>query len=379
MRKILFQIHLWTGLVLGAVFALLGLSGSLLVYDHAILSIGEKPVPQVHGAGKALPFDAILAAARNVAADRRATATLQIPPTSQAVAVRFQKVGRGGSQQATAVFVDPATARVLELRTENPNPLFAFVHQFHGNLLLGRDGRQIIGWLGLGMLVLGLSGIVLWWPKRGAWKKAFGVRDAAHGYWFHRELHGAVGIWFWAVFVIVSFSGIAIVFPETVRSVVGLGSVPSGPMIDRRGGVDVAPVAGVKPVGVDGALALVKARFPTMEVRSIIIPARRSEALRVSLSSRPDGPVTVAFVDPFRKAIVAVRNPPGVPLENFVARQRPLHAGNGLGAIWRALVFLSGLLPTLFFTTGLVMWVKKRQARKGSSEPVLAGVSNGLG
>jgi uncharacterized iron-regulated membrane protein len=31
--------------------------------------------------------------------------------------------------------------------------------------------------------------------------------------------------------------------------------------------------------------------------------------------------------------------------------------------LWRILVFLSGLLPSLFVTTGIVMWVKKRRAR----------------
>ena len=32
-----------------------------------------------------------------------------------------------------------------------------------------------------------------------------------------------------------------------------------------------------------------------------------------------------------------------------------------LGSVWRFLVFLSGLVPTLFIVTGLIMWWKKRQ------------------
>jgi uncharacterized iron-regulated membrane protein len=40
---------------------------------------------------------------------------------------------------------------------------------------------------------------------------------------------------------------------------------------------------------------------------------------------------------------------------------RPVHQGSGLGVVWRFLVFLSGLVPTLFVVTGIVMWVKKRR------------------
>ena len=39
---------------------------------------------------------------------------------------------------------------------------------------------------------------------------------------------------------------------------------------------------------------------------------------------------------------------------------RPVHQGS-LNGIWRLLVFLSGLAPALFVTTGIVMWLKKRR------------------
>jgi uncharacterized iron-regulated membrane protein len=39
---------------------------------------------------------------------------------------------------------------------------------------------------------------------------------------------------------------------------------------------------------------------------------------------------------------------------------RPVHQCS-LGSVWRFLVFLSGLVPTLFVVTGLIMWWKKRQ------------------
>lgn len=367
LRNGLFQIHLWTGLTLGVVLALIGLSGSILVYDHELLMLGEKPVPRAEARGEALPLDTIVAAARGAVADKRAAATILFPETpGDAAVVRFQRAERGArGGPAIDVYVDPVSGRVLETRKAPFSPIIGFLHQFHGNLALGREGRQVVGWLGVAMLALGITGLILWWPKRGDWKGAFGVRKKARGYWFHRELHGALGIWSWIVFIIVSFSGVAIVFPETMRTIVSAGTaadIPQ-PAFDPRRGPSVEPVKSIKPLGADGAVDLVLSRHPDAAVRSISLPSRRGEAIRVMIGSPDKGPVSPAYVDPWQRTIVAMRNPPGGPLDSFMAWQRPLHAGSGWGGIWRALVFLSGLLPSVFVTTGLVMWLKKRRAR----------------
>ena len=58
------------------------------------------------------------------------------------------------------------------------------VHDIHGSMLVGgREGRALVGWFGVGMLALGISGVVLWWPK-GSWRGAYGVRKDARGWLF---------------------------------------------------------------------------------------------------------------------------------------------------------------------------------------------------
>jgi uncharacterized iron-regulated membrane protein len=58
----------------------------------------------------------------------------------------------------------------------------------------------------------------------------------------------------------------------------------------------------------------------------------------------------------------------------FVAWQRPLHQGLLLGPVWRLLVFLSGLLPTLFLVTGILMWTTKYRRRLAMNAPLAAVV-----
>ena len=54
--------------------------------------------------------------------------------------------------------------------------------------------------------------------------------------------------------------------------------------------------------------------------------------------------------------------------ERMLAWQHALHAGQGLGWVWKILVFLSGLLPLLFAVTGVAMWRLKRR-RELPAEP----------
>jgi len=364
-RAVLFQIHLWTGLTLGIVLAVLGLSGSVLVYHDELLAMTQAPVPRAQAAGVMLPLDALLASAREKFS-KRANATVTLPEKQgDALLVRFQAGSRPGPQRGTDVYVDPASAKVLDVRQAPYNAFIGLMHDLHGRLLIpGREGRQAVGWLGVAMLLLGCTGIVIWWPKRGQWSMAFGVRRNARGYWLYRDLHGAVGIWGLVVFLIVSFSGVAIAFPDTVRSIVTFGaSQPASPTFDLRSGPEVEPVQGRKPIGLDAAVALVKMQTPNADVRRISIPSKRNAAWRVMIGSADDGPVSTAYVDPWNAKIVAMRNASTNGADSFMAWQRPLHQGSGWGALWRILVFLSGLLPSLFVTTGIVMWVKKRRAR----------------
>ena len=66
-RRTLFTIHMWVGLILGILLAALGLSGSMLVYDEAIANF-ISPVPHATTAGQPLPLTMIAGIARDAAA-----------------------------------------------------------------------------------------------------------------------------------------------------------------------------------------------------------------------------------------------------------------------------------------------------------------------
>lgn len=278
--------------------------------------------------------------------------------------------GRGGRgpQGGPETFVDPVSGKVLGTFTPQPSPLAGMAHQIHESMMLGRNGRTLVGALGIGMLFLGLSGLYLWWPKSGQWKYAFIVRPSARGARLYREIHGAFGIWFLLVFLVVTATGIPLAFPGLLgggRPGGGNGGPP--PAAFAQGLGFAAPQAIDVP---DGAKALPLADLVAaaekrtgLKAASLTVPARPDRPVTVTMArTDEDGPPVTASVNPYSGEATA--STPRGPRPPRGLSIRGLHAGDGLGPVFKALVFASGLLPLLFVVTGLLMWLKKRQARR---------------
>ncbi len=110
-----------------------------------------------------------------------------------------------------------------------------------------------------------------------------------------------------------------------------------------------------KRLGPTEAVIAATTAVPGLKVRSITIPSRLDQPISVNYFSH-DAINATTLIDPYRGKVLLVRD----NSERFLAWMRPVHDGS-LGAVWRFLVFLSGLVPTLFVVTGIVMWWKKRQ------------------
>jgi len=122
--------------------------------------------------------------------------------------------GAAAGPRIIDVLVDPVSLDFVKWHYDAFPGFLSVIVRLHGNLLMGRAGRVYVGWLGLAMLVLGISGLILWWPGRNRWRAAFLVKRGARGLRLCRDLHSAIGIWTFVVFITVSFSGVYFAFPE---------------------------------------------------------------------------------------------------------------------------------------------------------------------
>jgi uncharacterized iron-regulated membrane protein len=394
-RQLLQEIHLWLALILFVPLVVLGLTGSVLVYHDDFPSwFGSDETRYTLVSGTPQPVAAIIAAAQSALGDGVKPAAITLPATPGAPAlVRFARAGTqaqgqgagqgqganppaggalqggpGGMMGGGQVRIDPVSLAVLDVQKgmNRQGGFFGVMHQLHGSLMIPGAGRDIVGWLGIVMLFLGVSGLIVWWPRPGQWRQQLTVKRGATTLRLNRDLHNTFGFWSLAVFVIVSFTGLYIVYPQPINAVVGLVS----PVRDLRpNAVTVKPQEGVTPIDVGAAIGLGDAAVaPGLELQSAFMPQRPDQPYRLSYAVPGESSQffnTTVFVDPWAAEVIEVRDPAALNAgDTFALYQRPLHYGFGWGPVWQFLVFLSGLLPLLFSITGLTMWWIKRRRRQ---------------
>ena len=391
------QLHLWIGLILLLPLVMMGVTGAVLVYGHDIEHLLGQGEPPAKAVGEWRSPGELIEAARTASNDpTRIPIAVRWPmEVGEPAAVRLSRPGmaserpqfRGGQQggqgqqgQAQGrvptqspfagslqVLIDPVSLEVLETQQAMTGWL-RFFHDLHGHLFIaGGLGRELVGWLGVALLVLGCSGLYLWWPRPGQWKAAFIVRRTAKGLRFNRELHGAVGIWSLMLFMLVNFTGVYLAFPQQISAAVNTvwpGRDMRAAMFQAR----VEPIRGVQPMAVNEAVELARSKVPDGRFLNAFLSIRPDQAMRVGLirADHVEGaPIVTVIIDPFRKSVVDVFDPKTMTMgERIIAWQRALHYGIGLGSGYKFLVFVSGVIIPLFAVTGFLMWWLKRRNRR---------------
>ncbi len=382
-RNGLQTVHLWAGLVLSIPFILIGVTGSIIVL---IDGVSDLPIPSITR-GEPQSLQRIYEAAKSAAPAGWSVAALVLPSREgEAVGAQLQlPPGRrpaGGGQNfiGSTLYIDPVSLKILDnLERRRAGPFMRSLTSLHIALMVpGFYGVRIVGFMGLAMSLFGITGLVLWWPRRGQWRQAFWLKRGVKGFRWHRDLHGATGFWSLIVFMILSISGVYLAFPVTFQSTVGsIVPVQSGLTEVHVDQATIASIPDKAAITPDDAVKLALAGVAHARVLSVQLPPDPGGIYMVALAPRPygdDAPQISAFIGPGTE-ISDVVDPRSYSLAKRVLMWlRVLHYGNGLGVVWRALVFFAGFLPLLFAITGVRMWWLKRAQRRQ-----VIGVPEGAG
>ena len=359
--------HLWLGLLLCIPIVVIGISGSaLLVQSHYV----SRSLPAATATGSKQTIVRAIEGARAAAPQSSRLGRVDLSVRDGApVTVQMQPPGRG--VRSVRVFVDPVSLEVLSTREVQPRgQALGFLINIHSFLMMrSYIGVKVVGALGVAMILMALSGLVLWWPKKGQVRRAFLVRRGARGLRLYVDLHHAAGIWTFAVLLLMSVSGVYLCFPQTVTEGLarvlpsGLGSgepvagfVPTPGPLDA----DTAVASAVRAVSDARAVAV---QMPEQSGRPILVFL---ETTRVGGATQPQILVTldqatgdIGYVDDHRDHGV---------VENVVNFQNALHYGVAFGPVWQTIVFVSGLLPLFFAITGLSIWWARRRVTRRAPE-----------
>jgi uncharacterized iron-regulated membrane protein len=353
---VLRRLHRSLGLCLALPLLIQGVSGALLAVRPWLPNPDTTTAP-----GEPSNPGSIIATAQAHAPSGLRPARY-IPPATPGQLAQVGFVAASGLRRPPLdVWVDPVALVVRE--TPMAASAFDWLRSLHTNLLLdGRSGRSVIGYAGIGLLVLAIVGIPLWWPPRGRHWEAFTVDPGMRGRLLHRRLHGAAGAWSVALLLVMAATGVVTAFPQTARAMLGLPALR----------VRSAEPAGVppSPADVDQAMAAASAAAPGRSIRLALLPASRTEPIGVVLAAAgAEGlsATVTAAIDPTGH-LASLQDAQTAPTAERALRwAHDLHFGQGLGPVWRLLTVLSGLVLPVFAISGIAMWLHRRRR----SAPIL--------
>jgi uncharacterized iron-regulated membrane protein len=229
-RKVVFQLHLWSGILLGFYAVVVCASGSAIVFRNDIYDWLES-------GGKAVSYKGTL------------------------------------------------------------YHWLSWLGKLHGSLLMDTAGMTANAIGGFLIAALCLTGIIVWWPGIGSWRRALAIHANAGWKRFVFDLHSAVGFWTFAVLLMWGLTGGYFLFPQPFRAAITLFTPIEAPRL-----IQPTAITGPRP-----------------------FPRRRPLTLGAKI------------------------------LRGFSNAHYGTFGGWGVKVLWVIL----GLAPAILFSTGLVMWCSR--------------------
>jgi uncharacterized iron-regulated membrane protein len=357
-------LHLGLGLTIGLLSAFTGLTGAGLAFREDIDQALNPALYRAETPGAPADLDVLAAAARRDRPDAQITRVLFPAQPGETLRMRLS--------DRSEVFLDPPTGRLQGTRGPDDN-VFVRLEDLHRRLANGEAGETVVTVGAFALMLLSLSGIVLWSPRRGRAKWRAQFRPGAPSLLVNRELHTMVGFYASVVLLMLTWTGMSFAYREPVM---GLYAAVTGS--------DMRPVAPPKVIATEApraplarVAASAQAAFPAAELKSIRLSNRPDRPIEVRLRQpgevSPLGNSTV-FVDPVSAKALSTIDVNTAPLAwrmyyqwNFI-----LHTGLIGGWPTKLLVMAAALMPAFLYVTGwLIWWPKqraKRQARQRASE-----------
>jgi uncharacterized iron-regulated membrane protein len=380
-RPVWVRLHRWAGLATALFLFVAGLTGSFLAFGPDIDAWLNPKLFQAPGRGPALDMDT-LAGRIEAAHPRLQVEYLTLPREPGRAAFAFvwprDGVAGQGADAIDQVFIDPVTGELLGARRRGacclePEHLYYFMLHVHHSLFLpGRWGWWFMGGVAIVWLLDCFIGLLLTLPFKGAfwkqWLKAWRIKAGAGAYRLNLDLHRAGGLWLWIALLVLALSSVALNLKhEVFRPVVSWFS----PLTPEPGGTAVAPSA--PTLGFERARQLgdaeARARgwdattsgvshFPSMGVYlALLWPSHADRGLGLG--------EPILYFDSVSGELVGEVVPGrGSAGDVFAQAQFPLHSGQVAGLPGRIFIAISGVVVAVLSVTGVVIWWKKRRARR---------------
>ncbi len=356
--KYFFQLHKWLGRILGVIFVVISLSGTLLLFRKDVDRYVNKTIYHRESHKVKLSVDSVYRIVQEKYPDLKKIVLHDFPENRyepyEFMLYRFQNDLFDNS--LAYVFIDQYTGQVIRDGNyeESVGMFFRWLYSLHYNLLSGRLGEMIVVIVGVLMMISIISGVIVY--KKHFWKTltfqiTFKKRKNKASLW-----HRVLGVWSIVLNSILIISGIWINWPSLTAS------HTSHHQRDYRTGSIGA--------NLDSILKYTKASYPSFAVIAIDIPQLNNMPIvvkgHISTNKFPlyAGKSSFILFDTKTGAPIEFKN---IEESSFDKRMSwinyQLHIGAWGGYLVRFFYLFIGMFPVVLGFTGLYIWYKKKEKR----------------
>jgi len=349
LRRTLLILHRWLGLAAGLPLVLLGVSGAVITFESELDRAINPSLWSVRPAGERQDWQALVDRTRREFPGNSLVA-LRLPSADDQSA----EVAFGGGRLC---YVDPYSGHMLGSRLRS-QILLGRVHQFHTKLLAGEYGSLVTGISSMLLVLLSLSGLVLWWRMK-VW--GFPARPLTKRWNF--DLHSAVGLYATLFWLTLGATGAFMTF-EGVSHRATYWLTQSEPIDPPR--LRSSWTEGRQRISVVDVLERAQQKLPEAVATVVSFPQQATDVFTVILKypeDRTPAGRSRIYIDAYSGEILWTTDARSAPLGTWVLNHnRPLHTGDLWGWPSRILMAAASLLLPLQIYTGAVLWWRGRRA-----------------
>jgi uncharacterized iron-regulated membrane protein len=202
LRKAIFQLHLWCGIGVGLYVLVVSVTGSIVVYRNELYAAATPDPIVVAQSGPRLTDDELKAAAARAYPGYTIIGIGAGRNPDQPVTISLNS--RTGPKDR---LFNPYTGEDLGDSAPLGIRVVSKLLQLHDDLLAGGTGRSINGLGALLLIVMALTGIVVWWPGIKTWRRSLIVHRNVGWRRFTWDLHSMIGFWTIGFIVLFGLSG----------------------------------------------------------------------------------------------------------------------------------------------------------------------------
>lgn len=362
-RRWVLTFHLWMTFLAGLFVVVTSTTGAISVF-YPELDAVFRPALHRKYPGPILPADEV-AAKVTQAVPGSTVIVLQIEEETNVYTLFLRPPNR-------RVFVDGTTGKILAF-DDTDRGLAQLILRFHVSLMsTGNTGIQIVGVIGIALILLSVSGLWLWWPGFSGLRSTFQLRLKRGLFLASYDSHRFLGLISAPLLMVVAFTGICLCLPQFMQPAIHRYFGKQLADFEHRMGVTVPPedrprISLARVLEVSRTVVSDPAHT---QIYTTVPPANSSAPYRVFVME-PEGyghlnGRHIIMVHPYSGAILDQVEPASLPLPTqfFDFWLQPLHYGTYGGIGLRLAYFIAGMMPLVLAATGLLMWWNKRAKKR---------------